>query len=144
MGKAWDISPNDSIFLFDEVYNVVEAESKAEVEAPATIYPAVVLIREEETPERVSFLSKIMQSVGVNLNECQTVFGTSDYTSETPQSKIVLSFGTKTPNPTNYESLLMDEITFWQFDELDQIQNNTSLKRKLWECLKIAFPESQK
>lgn len=103
--------------------------------------------KELEKETRV-FLLKILGAVGYSLKDVALVSGTQ--LQESPEKSFnqlnphtCLIFGSvnhpSIPTKTNNYEILNGEVVFLFADDLKEIEENTSLKKKLWAILQVLF-----
>ena len=137
MNPSWDISETALSQLFDSFYELNPTSSPESLQSYAAL---VILSRNELDGSNEVLLSKILEAISIDINNCKIVVYNENEAAihdDNQLPKLVLCFG---PIPgitsTKYDISRLKSSTLICCDGLDEIRQNTTLKRALWASLK--------
>ena len=138
MKKQWGISEQETNLLHDDLYVINELSTgDKQKEAPTkSARPIAIIVDKTPTPEITTFIGKVMSAVNKQKSDFDII---TDDSGVEDTTKIVLHFGQTQKDRPDYTATNHLHYTYCTFDEIENIMTNTSLKRKLWECLKTIF-----
>ena len=137
---------NEDIYIIDETTTSVKPNAAIDSKEKV-FYNVVVLLHEKPTTEEQNFLQKVLQSVGLSMDDVRLIHQQEFLSGakeqfESIEFKHLLAFGAEqnaVETKVRYEAIQKDKKHYLFADKLRTISEDKVLKQQLWSALKKMF-----